>query len=272
MFKAHRFNPSLKAEPNNDHQETVSKKLVHGHAHEKLQQEVTQTTTRERGGSQTIKEVKETDVITKHTTRGDIREITEVDVVVKSRTDDRDGDGSVIDEVHATVLNAATIEMIPPYASDKETPAYKKAHHHLVYKLDSPCALCGVRYSTLHDPKENPFGATVIETHHYPIERHLTHACDPRKVRLVFPEVDDFESMEAFVDSEHNLMVLCDIHHRHVLYGIHHLTSQDFFIQPFLWKGYQIAATEDTAGKVGDKNQKILERIEKRLDIEFEEH
>lgn len=271
MFKPHRFKPGLKAEPNKDHQEKVSQKLVHGRTHEELLLEAKETTTIEHGKAHTTREVKETDVVTQETKHGKVKKVTEVDVVTKShRNEDRDGDGSVIDEVHSTVVSVASVEMTPPHPPREETAAYTKAHHHLIYDLDSPCAMCGVRHSTLNNPKENPFGAKSLETHHYPIERSLAHACDPKKVGLVFPQVKDHESLEAFIDSADNLMVLCDVHHRHPLHGIHHLTPQDFFVQPFLWKGYQIVATEETAEKVGSANEKLISRIEKRLGIEFE--
>ncbi|HET8841403.1 MAG TPA: hypothetical protein VFN35_08035 [Ktedonobacteraceae bacterium] len=269
MFKPLRFNPHLKAEPNKDHQEKVENKLVHGRTHEELRLEEKETKTIEHGKAHITREVKETDVVTKETPRGKVKKVTEVDVVTKSH-EDRDGDGSVIDEVHSTVVSVASVEMTPPHPPREETAAYTKSHQHLVFKLDSPCAMCGVRHSTLNDPKENPFGAKSLETHHYPIERSLAHACDPKKVGMVFPEVKDHETLEAFIDSEQNLMVLCDIHHRHPLHGIHHLTPQDFFVQPFLWKGYQIVAAETESDKISDLNEKIIERQEKRLGIEFE--
>src|SRR5579883_1053704 len=154
--------------------------------------------------------------------------------------------------------------MCMPLPPREETPEYAKAHHHLVYVLDSPCAMCGVRQSTLKDPKENPFGATAIETHHYPIERSLVDACDPAKVGVVFPEVKDRASLEAFVDSEHNLMVLCDIHHRHPLHGIHHLVPQDFFVQPFLLAGYQVVGTQQDEAQVMAQDEQLIEKEERR--------
>jgi hypothetical protein len=158
----------------------------------------------------------------------------------------------------------ATVEMTPPHPPREETPEYAKAHHHLIYELDEPCAMCGVRHSTLNDSAQNPFGATAMETHHYPIERSLLDACDPTKVGLVFPQVKDFESLNAFVDSEHNLMVLCDVHHRHPLHGIHHLTPQDFFVQPFLIAGYQVVANQENAAATLAADEALLKKAEKK--------
>src|SRR5258707_14777064 len=87
------------------------------------------------------------------------------------------GGSDILTHVHATSEGVAAVEMTPPHPPREETPEYARAHHHLAIALDSPCAMCGVRNSTLHDSKENPFGAKALETHHYPIERSLLDAC-----------------------------------------------------------------------------------------------
>jgi hypothetical protein len=222
VFKPHRFNPLLKAEPNHKHEKKVASGLIHGHTHEEL-----------------VKEVKK---------------------VVKEKTEKI---SETLSHVHATGEGLATIEMTPPHPPREETPEYSRAHHHLTRVLDEPCAMCGVRNSTLNDPKQNPFGATALETHHYPIERSLMDACDPLKVGVVFPQVKDRETLEAFVDSEHNLMVLCDVHHRHPLHGIHHLAPQDFFVQPFLISGYQVVATQKDEAEAMAADEKLVEAEEK---------
>ena len=277
MFKPHRFNPQLKAVPNQDHEAKVASNLIHGHTHEELVQQVTQTTTVAQGQAQTTTEVVTADVKTTETAagHGKVHKKTEVDASAeivttttpapqkKGETGD-DGEvetTEILSHVHATTEGVAAVEMTPPHPPREETPEYVKAHHHLVYELDEPCAMCGVKRSTLKDPKQNPFGATALETHHYPIERSLLDACDPAKVGLVFPQVKDVESLNAFVDSENNLMVLCDIHHRHPLHGIHHLTPQDFFVQPFLLAGYQVVATQQDAAAALAADEALVEHI-----------
>lgn len=277
MFKPHRFNPLLKALPNAAHAKKVASKLIHGHTHEELVQREKQTTTVEQGRKRTTTEVvtadiKTTETPTKH---GKTHKETEVDVTAEviTRTrpagkDDDDDDKEEVSEilahVHATTGGVAEIEMTPPHPPREETPQYARAHHHLIYELDEPCAMCGVKHSTLDDPRQNPFGAKAMETHHYPIERSLLDACDPAKVGLVFPQVKDMESLNDFVDSEHNLMVLCDVHHRHPLHGIHHLTPQDFFVQPFLISGYQVVANEDTAAATLAADEALIKKQEKK--------
>ena len=271
LFKPHRFNPLLKAMPNKDHAEKVSQKLVHGRTHEELLKEVdVKKTTTADGKEHITKEVIEETVKTK----GLIHKKTEVDATARviDTTTERNADGEVetvetseiLTHVHATIAGVANVEMTPPHPPREETPQYNRAHHHLIYELDSPCAMCGVRHSTLKEPRENPFGAQALETHHYPIERSLLDACDPKKVGVVFPEVKDQASLENFIDSEHNLMVLCDVHHRHPLHGIHHLVPQDFFVQPFLLHGYQVVSTEKDQAKILAANEKLIAKENQR--------
>lgn len=248
MFKPHRFNPLLKAEPNQDHAKKVASGLIHGHTHEELVKEVKKTTTVEHGKTHTTTEVVEAKVTTTTTHKGGAK---------------ADETTPTLSHVHATGEGLAAIEMTPPHPPREETPEYSRAHHHLTRVLDEPCAMCGVRNSTLNDPKQNPFGATALETHHYPIERSLMDACDPLKVGVVFPQVKDRETLEAFVDSEHNLMVLCDVHHRHPLHGIHHLAPQDFFVQPFLISGYQVVATQEDEAAAMAADEKLVKSEEK---------
>jgi hypothetical protein len=151
------------------------------------------------------------------------------------------GSSSVLSHVHVTQETVPTLELTPPHPPRVDTPAYRKSHDYLINTCDKPCVVCGVRKSTLNTA-ENRFSAKSVETHHYPIERSLLRACDPAKVHLQYPEVIDDATLEAFVDSPRNLLVLCDQCHRSPLRGIHHLLTQDFAILPFLYDGYQIVA------------------------------
>ncbi len=168
------------------------------------------------------------------------------------------GASSTISQVHLTPIDVSTIELTPPHPPRVETPEYKKAHDHLVIELDTACKICGVRNSTLKDAAQNPFNAQALETHHYPIERSLVDACDPKKVAIVFPQVKDRDMLNAFVDSEANLLVLCDVHHRSIQFGIHHLTVQDFFIQQFLFAGYQVVANQQNAAQVEAQDARVV--------------
>lgn len=156
---------------------------------------------------------------------------------------------SIITQVHITPEQVATFEITPPHAPRVETEIYKKAHTYLVYTQDTPCLVCGVSHSTLHDPQKNRYGSKALETHHYPIERSLMNACDIAKVHKRFPQVIDTQTFEAFIDSAANLVVLCDVHHRSMEQGIHHLLVQDFMVLPFLKDHYQVVATAQDKDK-----------------------
>jgi len=157
---------------------------------------------------------------------------------------------SSIDQVHITHEALEAEELTPPHPPRTETPIYTKSHHHLIYELDTPCRVCGVKHSTLGDPLENLYGATAMETHHYPIERSLLDACDWRKISAKFPAVQSLTDVEAWVDTEENLIVLCDQHHRGRV-GIHRLSTADWVIQEYLLTGYVVAT--DKAHEVSDE-------------------
>jgi hypothetical protein len=126
----------------------------------------------------------------------------------------------------------------PAHDARTESPEYAKAHHHLVVELDLPCLICGVRNSTLKDPAQNRHKARDMETHHHIVEWALQNAIDLAKFNEhVWPNLkarhpgkydEPFtqQSMLDFIDhSEDNLWVLCDVHHRHSLVGIHAITA-----------------------------------------------
>lgn len=164
---------------------------------------------------------------------------------------------SSIDHVHITKEAVAVEEFTPPHPARIETPEYKKAHEYLIDKLDKPCICCGVRKSTLGDPTQNPYHATQLESHHFPVERSLMDSCDPDKVHRDFPQVIDRTSLEAFVDSPNNLIIVCDVCHRSPEHGIHHLLPQDWFIQKYLYDGYRVVATEKDAAAAEQTDEQI---------------
>jgi hypothetical protein len=144
-----------------------------------------------------------------------------------------------ISKVHAVSRLLREIVDYPGHVARRSSPEYLKAHSYLVKQLDLPCLVCGVRNSTLKDPKQNPAGAKQMETHHHIVEWALANAIDLNKFnqRVVRqlrakqhhdPIYDkDFtqEQMLEWVDHHHdNLWVLCNVHHRQALLGIHEIT------------------------------------------------
>lgn len=144
-----------------------------------------------------------------------------------------------IDAVHANERILDEIAFYPAHDKRLETPEYKKAHDHLIKTLDLPCMVCGVKQSTLKDPKHNTYGAKQMETHHHVIEWALANAIDTEKFnKILLPHLAERhkanaeyqtpftpEQVSAWVDhSEDNLWVLCDVHHRAKFLGIHQIT------------------------------------------------
>ncbi len=118
----------------------------------------------------------------------------------------------------------------PPHPPRSESPEYQAVHKKLIDEMDEPCWICGLRKST----------GGNMETHHFAIEWALEGAVDPAKVTPEFPDVTDEASLRAFIDSEANMLVLCDRHHRHVEEGIHSLTYPVWRAQRYVRDGYKL--------------------------------
>lgn len=132
-------------------------------------------------------------------------------------------------------------EFYPAHPPRKDTPEYRATHKLLVATLDQPCRDCGVRQSTLTDATQNPLGAKQMETHHWPLQREFADALDPVKVHREFSQVTDRPSLNMFIDSPHNMLVLCDVDHRSKARGIHHINESLEACKRFLIDGYVLA-------------------------------
>lgn len=146
----------------------------------------------------------------------------------------------------------------PPHSPRTESPEYAKVHKHLTEELDLPCIVCGVKNSTLNTP-ENRYGSKQIETHHHIIEWALQNAIDLTKFNqriIAFhraknpqdPKYDhDFteEEMLNWIDHDiDNLWVLCDVHHRHSLVGIHSVTFPIWSPQDLIKESFEYTPKE----------------------------
>jgi len=160
----------------------------------------------------------------------------------------------------------------PPHDKRKETPEYHKVHVDLTVTKDLPCLVCGVKHSTLDDPKQNLYGSKQMETHHHVVEWALANAIDVAKFNKtlrpnlahrhgdnpLYARDMSEEEVKAWVDhSADNLWVLCDVHHRAKFFGIHEITfpiwgpmdllKPDF--EQYARQQMQEAAAEKKAGK-----------------------
>jgi hypothetical protein len=137
----------------------------------------------------------------------------------------------------------------PEHGPERTSETYRNAHHRLVYELDEACWICGVRNSTLTDPVQNPHGAAQMETHHDEVEAALANSIDPATLLRDFPAMGaaDSKHLRRWLDGEGNLLVLCDVHHRHGLYGIHLISYPAWKPQRWQFKGWDLATGPVTA-------------------------
>lgn len=144
----------------------------------------------------------------------------------------------------------------PPHGPRKASALYERTHHELVVVQDKPCSVCGVRNSTLGDPAQNTLGAKAIETHHDIVEWAGQTEIDWDKVAADHPGLPnlvavarayhahltangsfdgtlDPDVVTSFVDSDEQMLVLCDVHHRAARRGIHMITGPVFELQRY---------------------------------------
>ncbi len=175
---------------------------------------------------------------------------------------------STLTHVHITKEGVHSEELTPPHPPRKETPIYRMTHKRLVITEDRPCFICGVRRSDLLDPARkndkniNPYGATAIETHHWPIERSLADGCDPELVAQAYPSVRQYKTFIEWVDSENNMLVLCSACHRTADHAIHHALYQDAIATKFAIRDkegdrYAFVATDQDVAQVEQADEVI---------------
>lgn len=172
---------------------------------------------------------------------------------------DHDATTPALSRIHETRESEAPIELIPPHPPRTETPIYQRTHHRLVVVEDRPCFICGVRKSVLAsvaraDPEQNPLGATDIETHHFPVERALLAALDRELLARDYPTVHQFKTLEEWVDSEYNMLVLCDQCHRLAPHAIHRAHYDAFIAEKYGKRDaqghrYEFAAEDEQQAK-----------------------
>ena len=114
----------------------------------------------------------------------------------------------------------------PSHDARTASAEYKKVHHHLVYELDEPCWICGVRQSQLPDGEH-------METHHDAVEWSLANAVDPALIIKDFPTMGaaDDPHLREWLDSEGNMLVLCATCHRGGFRGVHMITYPAWVVQ-----------------------------------------
>jgi hypothetical protein len=104
------------------------------------------------------------------------------------------------------------------------------------------CFICGKTQADL--------GPSVrMEGHHYNVEWSLINSLDLAKVQRYFPDVT---SLEEFLDSKENLILLCPKHHRSPLYGVHMVSMPAWVAQRLQKDGWDLAKGENAAAEIED--------------------
>lgn len=145
-------------------------------------------------------------------------------------------------DIHGEFQQLTEADFYPEHRKRKESSEYRKVHQEIISKHNAGCVVCGVTESILSDPEKkkdkaiNYYQATQMELHHHHIEWALANAIDVDKFNKLLkvhlarlhPECQmyktfmDQATILAWIDHRpHNLMPLCDVHHRHKYYGIH---------------------------------------------------
>jgi hypothetical protein len=108
----------------------------------------------------------------------------------------------------------------PEHPPRKESRLFKKTKHHLIAVLNTPCWICGDR-------------SEAREVHHFHAEWADSEAIDWDKMRMLHPNFpwSTFKEPTDFIDSEYNMMVLCEKHHRRKNHGIHMLPYPIWIMQ-----------------------------------------
>ena len=77
-----------------------------------------------------------------------------------------------------------------------------------------------------------------METHHDEIEWAAANGLDLALVMRDWPELSDMDKVREWLDSEANMLVLCDKHHRGSRTGIHSITYPAWKLQRLQGPGF----------------------------------
>lgn len=126
--------------------------------------------------------------------------------------------------------------MYPEHDPRSASATYRRTHQHLIYELDTPCWICGIRHSDVacfDDPALRRHWQ--LETHHFNVEWASQNGLDLERLMLDWPDLSDRDKVAEWVDSEGNMLVLCAQHHRAGRTGIHAITYPAWRLQR--WQG-----------------------------------
>lgn len=144
----------------------------------------------------------------------------------------------------------------PPRAADSK---FTKIRHQRVVVNNQPCFICGITNHDIHNNNPDPSRFKQMELHHCLVQWALADGIDVDKWNaqivpllnsksslLLAPSArsQDISKMsrEQIIDFAHhgdeNLLVLCNVHHRSPLTGIHKISYPAWISQKYLKPQY----------------------------------
>lgn len=156
-------------------------------------------------------------------------------------------DKGIAQDVHEISKKMVEDYFVPGHDPRSNSDVYNATHKKMCITEDMPCYICGVKNSTLSDPAQNLHGSKQLETHHFNLEWSLANAADWDVLKAMHPDFTDWAKVvpadpstyKYFVDSEYNMMVLCDIHHRATYRGIHAIEYPVWSAQKYMKKDFK---------------------------------
>jgi hypothetical protein len=159
-------------------------------------------------------------------------------------------------ETHLEKRTLREIVAYPPHAPREQDVHYKIFHHaqhHLIYDLEVGCWIGGATLAQIKTGLSSGHrcsGATQLEAHHAVAEFAGLSEIDWQKVAKDFPQagLHSEEDFLNYAESEGGLMILCDVHHRHIGKGIHAVTYPAWLLDRYAEDGYEFLQAPDATG------------------------
>lgn len=134
---------------------------------------------------------------------------------------------------------------VPAHEPRTASNLYTQTHHDLVYVQDESCFICGIRKST----------GGNMETHHWHLEWSLANGADWGTIMAAHPDFPAWDKINAadpatyhqFVDHPYNMLILCDVHHRAKLHGIHAIEYPIWVAQKYMRADFVFIPSPDKA-------------------------
>ena len=145
-------------------------------------------------------------------------------------------------------LNRSTHYIVnyPDHVKRKDSAIYKRSHHELCHIRDTPCFICGKTQKKYN---------ISLETHHFYCEKSAENAIDWQEFSKFATNCYNIQTginigntfnwkevelnPDIFIDSIHNMIVLCKEHHISGGKGIHHIPFPDWIIQKYPKNGFE---------------------------------